>query len=70
MKFDNHETDLYILPENETEKEKITSYLRNRNYCFYIQKSNVKGQEWFGKSFIDVPFMKHLKKDIINLIKT
>ena len=52
--FSNHCSDLYLLWTKESEQ-----YLRS-NYEYWsnveIYTSNVKGQEWFGKRFFDIPF--------------
>lgn len=65
MKFDNHETDLYILPENDRERKIITIFLNLKGVAYGTSLSNVKGQEWEGKTFFDVPFLKSLKDDLV-----
>lgn len=72
MKFDKHGNgngfdDLYVLPENEKEKEAILSFLRERKFYFEWSFSNVEGQEWYGKSFIEIPFMEYLEKELAAL---
>lgn len=62
MKFTTHESDLYCLPENETEKAMLQKYVKDR--CAIWSRSNVKGQDWFGKMFLDIPFGSFLKAEI------
>ena len=69
MKFDTHGNgngldDLYILPENMEEKVKVVYFLMGKHWNFYYSQSNVEGNEWYGKTFIDVPFGESLKKEI------
>lgn len=61
MKTDKHGNgngldDLYILPDDEAESKRITDYLAARNIGFGWSTSDVEGQEWYGKRFIDIPF--------------
>lgn len=56
MQFNNHESDLYILPDSDKENTKITDYLKSHDKYYQISYSDVKDQSWFGKFFIDVPF--------------
>ena len=65
MKFDSHESDLYILPENDRERKIITIFLNLKGFAYGTSLSNVKGQEWEGKTFFDVPFLKEIKNDLI-----
>jgi len=71
MQYDNHETDLYILPESEEERQKIIFILENYfvMWDWNWQYSNVKGNSWYGKHFIDMPFGIDLKDQIISLMK-
>ena len=54
MKFDIHETDLLILPET----------LKELNYQW--QFSDVKGQSWYNKQYMDIPFRSDLLEEIKN----
>ena len=57
--------DLYILPENELERKQILKFLKTRCTMSYQWSiSDVKGQEWFGKKFIEVPFGASLAKEL------
>jgi len=51
-------TDLQICPEKVTVND-ITHYLR-QNYEHFnnveVQVSDIQGQEWYGKRFIEIPF--------------
>lgn len=66
MKFQTHGNgngldDLYILPESEEEKKHIKKVLEAQMMYYSWTVSNVRGQEWFGKGFFDVPFGEFLK---------
>ena len=61
MKTDTHGNgnglnDLYILPETPEETGTITRYLRHRAISHHWSHSDVEGQEWYGKNFIEIPF--------------
>ena len=55
--FSGHETDLYVL----NDRPEIGTWLKV-NYRWYknVQGSfsNVKGQDWYGKRFYDIPFAR------------
>jgi hypothetical protein len=72
MRFDTHGNgngldDLYILPENEDEKVKVVFFLMENHRGFQYSRSNVKGQDWYGKTFIDIPFGESLREAIAAL---
>ena len=74
MKFNTYQSDLYVLPETKEEEEKFLIWVQeNKGKKFYTNPikslSNVKGQDWFGKTFYEIPFMASLKNDIENYIK-
>ena len=48
--------DLYILPDDHAEASRITGYLESKGFSYSWCQSDVEGQEWYGRSFIDVPF--------------
>lgn len=56
--------DLYILPNNPKEKERITNYLKSIDCLFTTVRSDVKGHAWFGLYFIDIPFGEYLESRI------
>jgi hypothetical protein len=62
MKFTTHESDLYCLPEDDTEKKLLQKYVKER--CAVWSFSNVEGQDWYGKTFLDIPFGSFLKAEI------
>ena len=69
MKFDKHGNgngldDLYILPESDEEKVKIVFFLMENHRGFHYSRSDVKGQDWYGKTFIEVPFGESLRDAI------
>jgi len=67
MKFNTHETDLYVLPESVGEKNKVVNFLDGNKLGWEWSYSNVGGQEWHGKYFIEIPFGCRLKKEIEKL---
>lgn len=70
MQYDKHETDLYILPESKEERQKIIFILENDfvMWNWLWQFSNVKGNSWCGKHFIEIPFGIDLKDQIVSLM--
>lgn len=52
--FSNHCSDLYLIytPEREKWLKQNYEYWKNVRICF----SNIKGQDWYGKRFFDIPF--------------
>jgi len=64
MKTDTHETDLYILPESEQERAAICSFLVKQKWNYTLERSDVKGQEWYGKTYIEVPFGDVLRTNV------
>jgi hypothetical protein len=48
--------DLYILPETDAERDKVTAFLEKECLGYSWQHSDVPGQEWYGKAFIEIPF--------------
>jgi hypothetical protein len=65
MKFDHHETDLYILPETSREKHNLQSFCMTKKWSYCWQYSNVKNQSWEGKVFLEIPFGIDFKNKII-----
>lgn len=55
--FSRHESDLYILPANASQSKLIEAFLKESKISFCLAYSDVKGQTWYGKKFIEVPFM-------------
>lgn len=58
--------DLYILPENDYEVLKLRDWLAldKARYMSKISFSDVKGQPWFGRAFIEIPFGEPMKEEI------
>lgn len=48
--------DLYILPDNSAERDRIEQYLKSRNIGYQWSYSDVDGQDWYGKHFLEIPF--------------
>lgn len=70
MQFDTHGNgngynDLYILPETQEEKEKLNAFISMGAWCY----SNVEGQAWYGKTFLDIPFGEYLREEIERAIQ-
>ena len=70
MQLDSHETDLYILPESQDEREKVIAFLKRKAWTHHNSYSNVEGQAWHGKTFIEVPFGVTLKDELFKSIIT
>lgn len=62
-----HATDLYILPETQEERAEIIRQLTELRRSFTSELSNVEGQSWYGKLFIEVPFGSGLEFDNITI---
>ena len=69
MKFTTYQSDLQILPENEEEITKFVNYCKEKDYVFSQHYSNVKGQDWHGKYFFELPFLACMQKEIEEYIK-
>lgn len=48
--------DLYVLPDDEREAGAIVAWLKSREVGHKWQTSDVAGQDWHGKRFIEIPF--------------
>lgn len=75
MKTDTHGNghglnDLYILPENDDEQERIFDFLLEKKQKWSFSYSNVKGHTWHGKRFIVVDFAECLLDDLEQCIQT
>ena len=64
MQFSMHETDLYILPETTRETNNLQSYCKTKKLAYMWQYSDVSGQAWHGKQFLEIPFRSDLLKEI------
>lgn len=64
MQLSKHETDLYILPETTKERHNIQSFIQTKNWGYEWSFSDVIGQDWYGKQFMDIPFGIDLAKEI------
>lgn len=67
--FDTHGNgnglnDLYILPADELEATAIARFLTERGRSFTWSYANVRGHDWYGKRFIEVPFGESLAAEI------
>ena len=56
--------DLYILPENDKERKHIPLIVKALGHECNLCYSDVKGQEWYHKWFIEVPFGECHLEDI------
>lgn len=61
--------DLYILPDDQHEAERITRYLKERGQRFSWSASDVMGQDWYGKAFIEIAFGESLLPEIEAALK-
>ena len=69
MKFDQHGNgcgldDLYVLPEDKKERLRIAEYLKGKGVHFEYNYSNIKGQDWYGKIFIIIPFGENMRSEM------
>ena len=69
--YDSHATDLYVLPEGPEEAKSLLEFIRRdiaNKYGFKIkhswQPSNVPGQPWHGKCFLEFPCGIFLKEEL------
>ena len=71
MQFSTHETDLYILPETREEKKDLIDLLEKKfpSWKWYFNISDVEGQNWYKKLFIEIPFGIDLKEEITKYFK-
>jgi hypothetical protein len=74
MKYSSHGNgnglnDLYLLPETEDERKKVKDFLNEKGIEFTTWYSDVKGQDWYGKNFIDVIFGEYLKPELEKLME-
>jgi hypothetical protein len=53
-----HESDLYILPRSEDESKRICRFIKSHGFYFEMSYSDVKDQPWYGKRFIEIPFVR------------
>lgn len=59
LEFSSHESDLYVLPP-EGIMNTVLEFIRDKNWHPVISYSDVEGQNWHRKYFIDVPFAHSL----------
>lgn len=74
MKYDKHGNgngydDLYILPENNKEQGKVISFLQTHSLNYSWCYSNVEGNPWHGKNFIEVPFCECWKEALMMYVE-
>lgn len=56
--------DLYILPDDHAERDRITLYLLSIKQSYQWSRSDVEGQEWYGRWFFEIPFGESLLWEI------
>jgi len=61
----------FKLPETQEERKKLKHILDSKflTWCWTWAKSDVEGQNWKGKMFIEIPFGIDLKEEIVSLMK-
>jgi hypothetical protein len=57
--FTTYQTDLQILPGDKFRE--VIDFLKNHNIGYSVKTSDVKGQSWHGKRFVDVFFGAKMK---------
>lgn len=69
--YDNHATDLYILPDSPEEAHSLVYYLRVDVYKrlgfrirYQWQTSDVPENPWFGRCFIEIPLGTYLREEL------
>lgn len=62
--------DLYILPDDHAEAERITQYLFSRGMPHHWSASDVEGQDWYGRRFIEIPFGEGMESVIRAAVET
>jgi hypothetical protein len=62
MQISKHETDLYVLPETQKERHQLQVWKESSKYGSVWSYSDVRGQEWYGKQFLEIPFGIDFKK--------
>ena len=55
LEFSSHESDLYVLP-GDNQMKAVMTFIRKKGWHPIISYSDVEGQDWHRKYFIDVPF--------------
>lgn len=60
--------DLYVLPASQEEAAAIMSFLKEKDHSFHWVVANVQGHNWYGKSFLDIPFGESLQPEIEKLL--
>ncbi len=73
MKFDTYGNgngldDLYVLPENEAEREAITKFLK-ANWLPYSTTVADKESDWGNQMFFEIPFAECIKDKISALVQ-
>lgn len=72
MQIDNYHSDMQILPETAQENAAIIKWAKLKGYHgtinFVSYVSNLKGQDWFGKRFYEIPFAICHKDDLIQFV--
>lgn len=53
--FGNYESDLHVLPHSH-EMKAVRDFIVSQGHTATIVYSNVEGQDWYGRYFIEVPF--------------
>ncbi len=55
LEFSSHESDLYVLPGRK-QMTAVMEFIRKKDWRPVISYSDVEGQDWHRRYFIDVPF--------------
>jgi len=52
----NHCSDLYVLPTDEDQRKDIRKFAEDEGWSIQNSYSNVEGNPWYGKWFVEIPF--------------
>lgn len=70
MQISKHETDILLLPETKQETNQLKEFVKKCGYKSHSwQLSNVKGQSWYGKLFLEIPFGIDLLEKVKKIFK-
>ena len=56
--------DLLVLPETEEERKAVLLLAKSRGRHVTSSISNVEGQDWYGKQFIEILFSEDLMAEV------
>lgn len=66
MRYQTHETDLQILHQSRQEKLAFLNWCNDKGLKPQLCFSDVKGQDWYGQPFYEIPFRSDLIPEIVS----